>query len=270
MQNLDSKDILSTLYKSEKASREAHRFELMKKYNHAGPLFQEALELKQKALGADDPGVAQSMDDLGAHCLRTGDYQKADDLFKRAIAILEKAYYADHGHIAPVASHLGDCYGAQNKWEDAEAAYKRALDIYSKTLVADHHDILESTRKLAIAQRKQGKNDEAETLLKKAVKGSDTPLGPLEEFYFELALTQQAAGKNDDAAATFKDALRLFEQRDKPHREADCLDSYAKLLRATDKTSQAERLEKRARMLRENFQDNLIDTGIYPATLMRA
>jgi tetratricopeptide (TPR) repeat protein len=236
----------------------------------AEQFFKKALELREKVLPGEDPLVAEALDNLGWSYQQSGNHQEGENLFKRAMPILEKAYYADHYSIAPVASHLGHCYVSLNNLEQAEAMHKRAVDIYQKTLVGDHHDIMESTRNLAEVQRKMGKHAEAEALLKKAMKVVDSPLGPVDEFLFDLAVIYQDQNKVSDAETTYKQAILAFEQRNKPHRLATCLESYASFLRSQDRAAESEALEKRAKHLRKQFNVSAGEASVFSSTLLRA
>lgn len=246
------------------------------KYVNAGrpqqsvPHFKKALELREKVLPAEDALVAAALDNLGWALHLSGNNKEAEEALNKALSILEKAYYADHAALAPVASHLGHVHGALNNLEQAEAMFKRAMDINGKTLVGDHHCIMDSTHNLAEVQRKMGKHADAEALLKKAMKGVDTPLGPIDEFLFDLALVYQDADKAGDADTTYKQAITALEQRSKPYRLAECLESYAAFLRKQNRAGEGQELEKRARSLRDEFKRSEGEYSIFASTLLRA
>jgi tetratricopeptide (TPR) repeat protein len=265
-----STDALMTLFEADKAKIKAQHLERHGRWNEAESHYRSALDLTKKALGDSDPEVAKAMDNLATVLCRKSQFKDAEQLLRDALAMMEKAYYADHYNNAPIAEHLADCLSAQGRYDDAEPLMKRAMDIYSKTLVGDHHEIVRATQKLAEIQCHLAKYPDAETLLKKAAKAADTPLGPIEEILYDLAVVYQLQSKDADAKTTYKQAIALFEQRDKYHRLADCLDSYAGYLEKKDRKSDAEPLRKRADMLRREFLVNPAEKNIYVPTLLRA
>ena len=52
---------------------------------------EQALEIKEKALGPEHPDTALSLDKLAALLLHLGRHADAEPLYRRALAILEKA-----------------------------------------------------------------------------------------------------------------------------------------------------------------------------------
>lgn len=65
-------------------------------YAQAGPLYQRALAIKEKALGPEHPLVATSLNNLAAPYDDQGQYAQAEPLYQRALAILEKALGPEH------------------------------------------------------------------------------------------------------------------------------------------------------------------------------
>lgn len=59
-------------------------------YVAAEPLYQQALAIQEKALGADHPDMATSLDNLAWLYRSKCRYAEAEPLFQRALAIREK------------------------------------------------------------------------------------------------------------------------------------------------------------------------------------
>ena len=57
-------------------------------YAKAEPLYQRALAIREKALGAAHPQVAMSLNNLAEFYDNQGRYAKAEPLYQRALAIL--------------------------------------------------------------------------------------------------------------------------------------------------------------------------------------
>jgi tetratricopeptide (TPR) repeat protein len=70
------------------------------KFSEAVPLAQQALAIREKALGSDHPNVATSLNSLASFYLERGRYTEAEPLFKRSLAISEKSLGLDHPEVA--------------------------------------------------------------------------------------------------------------------------------------------------------------------------
>ncbi len=236
----------------------------------AESLYKKAIENRIAAVGDGDHTVSQLLDELGALYLEVGRIDPALEQFKRAAALLEKNFYPGHYYLGPVVEHLGDCAAKENKLEEAETQYKRALEIFDKTLSADHRSVLITMHKYATVLRKLAKYTEAETVLNKGLKTIDSPLGPAEEFRFELALLYQAQDKNPEAEAQYKIAIEGFRQRRNMPRLGTCLENFSALLKKMGREKDAKAMQ--------DFADKFITVqhgyeeseAFFPSTLLRA
>jgi len=122
--------------------------------------------------------------------------------------------------------------------------------------------------KLAHVYEKLDKWTDAETLINKAIKQLDTPLGPAAEFRYRLAVILASLGKNDEAIAAFHQAIEGLQQRGDHPRLANCLESFAALLRKCGQEDEAKRISQRVQLIRRTWPNETID--IFPATLLRA
>ena len=59
-------------------------------YEKALPLYQRALEIREKVLGPQHPDVATTLNNLAVLYRQMGDYEKALPLYQRALDIREK------------------------------------------------------------------------------------------------------------------------------------------------------------------------------------
>jgi tetratricopeptide (TPR) repeat protein len=81
------------------------------KYAEAEPLHVRALAIREKALGPDDPDVADSLNNLGLIYDGQGRSAEAEPLFQRALAILKKASGPDHPNAIIVRERIGSNLG---------------------------------------------------------------------------------------------------------------------------------------------------------------
>lgn len=237
-------------------------------YGQAETLLKNAFRLRELALGANDQGLADIADELGLSYLRSGRHEEAEQQFKTALAILEKNFYPGHARHYPVLEHLGDCLAQRQEYAEAEPILKRALEISEKTVSGEHRAIFELIWKLAHVYQKLEKFGDAEAVLAKALKQLDTPLGPIDEFRYQLAVILASQGKDKEAETAYRQAIEGLENRRDFRRLAECLESFAGFLQKTGQTAQAEKASQRARLVQQAYGAS--DHDIFPATLLRA
>jgi len=75
---------------------------LLGDYAGAQPAYQQALALRERALGPDHPDTARSLNNLAELYRAQGRYGEAEPLYQRALAIYEQALGPDHPHTAAV------------------------------------------------------------------------------------------------------------------------------------------------------------------------
>ena len=82
---------------------------LLEKGDYAGaePLYRRALEIREKALGADNPYTERSLNSLAYLLELKGDYAGAEELYGRSLTVLERAAGPDEmSHSkAPYSGH---------------------------------------------------------------------------------------------------------------------------------------------------------------------
>ena len=110
------------------------------RYAEARPFLEEALAIREKALGPDHPDVAAEPQQPGGALPRPGPYPKAEPLFQRALTIREKPREGPsrRGHSF---NNLASLYQAQGHYAKAEPLYQRSLEIREKALGKDHPDV---------------------------------------------------------------------------------------------------------------------------------
>jgi CHAT domain-containing protein len=89
-----------------------------------------ALEIREKALGADHPHVAGSLRQLASlHQIR-GDFARAEPLYRRALTISEEMLGRQHPHVATILEGLATCRLAENERAAAESLLAAAADVF--------------------------------------------------------------------------------------------------------------------------------------------
>ena len=146
-------------------------------YEDVEPLFQRALAIYERVLGAEQPNTASSLNNLAILYADQGKDEQAEPLYQRALAIKEGMLGAEHPDTASSLNNLAALYYKQGKDEQAEPLFQRALAIRERVLGAEHPDTASSLNNLAILYWNQGKDEQAEPLYQRALAISERVLG---------------------------------------------------------------------------------------------
>jgi tetratricopeptide (TPR) repeat protein len=165
------------------------------RYGEALPLYERALAIREKALGAEHPWTATSLNNLAALYKAQGEYGKAEPLYERALAITEKALGAEHPSTAVSLNNLAGLYYRQRDYAKAAPLYVRALAIREKTLGKEHPDTAQSLNNVGNLYDAQGNSAKALPLLERA-----------------LAIREKTLGKeHPDTAVSLNNLARLYD-----------------------------------------------------------
>jgi len=186
------------------------------RYAEALPLAQRALALREKALGAEHPDVAISLNNLAGLCQSLGDDTKAEPLYQRALAIEEKAFGPEHPAVVESLNNLTVLYLYRGDHARAQPLCRRALAIQEKALGPDHPVVATSLNNLAENLKAAGKNALAEPLYRRALTIREKALGPdhpdVAKSLNNLAELYRAAGDYDRAEPMYQRSLAIGEK----------------------------------------------------------
>ena len=125
-------------------------------YAEARPLYERALAMREKVLGAEHPVTASSLGNLANLLHDQGDLAGARPLHERALAIWEKVLGAEHPDTALSLNNLAVLLQDQGDLAGARPLYERALAIREKVLGAEHPHTATSLNNLALLLKAQG------------------------------------------------------------------------------------------------------------------
>lgn len=222
------------------------------RYSEATPLAQRVVRIREAALGANHPDVAQSLNNLAILYQAQGLLAEAEPLYKRALAINERAFGTNHRSVATSLNNLAELYQAQGRHADAETLLKRSLAINEKAHGAKSADTAVSLNNLAHLYQAQGRYAEAEPLFKRSLVIKENSLGPdhpsVAPTLNNLASLYQAQGRYPDAEPLYKWALAIYDKAFGPeHPEvARSLNNLASLYLAQGRYPEAEPLYKQS------------------------
>ncbi len=218
---------------------------------------EQAVEMREGALGGEHPIVALSLDRLAALLHAAGEYEPAEALYRRALAIQEKTLGAAHPETAISLSGLARARLAADDAGAARELAEHALAVREKALGAEHLDAAESLIDVARVCLRRADARAARPLLERALAIRERALGQehpetaasLFEVGWALFLLQEHAEARDQ----MERALRLQESAlPAQHPEtAVTLHGLGKLLGYTGKDAEAIPLLERALAIRE-------------------
>ncbi|MFL5349900.1 MAG: tetratricopeptide repeat protein [Hyalangium sp.] len=245
------------LQEAQKAYDEAKRLDAAGKYAEAVVQGEQALALREAALGGTHPDVAASLDLLGQVYRHQGDRARAKPLIQRGLTMRETALGKNHPDVATSLNNLGVLYKDQGLYEQAEPLYQRSLAIREAALGKNHPDVAISLNSLAVLYMDQGLYERAEPLFQRALAIREESLGQnhpdvatslnnLGTLYMEQGLYKQAEPFYQRALAIRETALG----KDHPD-VAQSLNSLAVLYMDQGLYERAEPLYQRSLAIRE-------------------
>ena len=226
-------------------------------YDRALPLYERALEIREKALGPTHPETAACMNNLaGLHRLMGADAQ-ALPLFERALTIREQVLGPDHPDTAASMNNLAGLYKLMGAYDKALPLYARTLAITEKALGHDHHDTATRMNNLADTYESMGAYDRALPLYERALAIRERALGPEDvgtaASLNNLAFLHEQMGAYAQALPMYERALRIHEKVLGPEHPATAtsLNNVAGLLESMGAYEQAIPLYQRALGIKE-------------------
>jgi tetratricopeptide (TPR) repeat protein len=119
------------------------------------PTLATALQIREKILGGDSPGLLPELDRMGSLQVNARFYESAETTFRRALVIRERVVGSKSADLLTTLDGLSYSLFGQKKFDDAEVFYKRLLDLW--TLIGNQMMIAETEEKIAVFYREQGK-----------------------------------------------------------------------------------------------------------------
>jgi tetratricopeptide (TPR) repeat protein len=118
-------------------------------YTLAEPWLKQCLELSQRQLGEEHPGVATSMSWLAGLYESQGRYSEAEPLYEQALALYKRLLGEEHPAVALSLNNLAGLYKSQGSYSEAEPLYEQALALYKRLLGEEHPSVATSLNNLA-------------------------------------------------------------------------------------------------------------------------
>jgi tetratricopeptide (TPR) repeat protein len=179
----------------------------------AALVLQDAADLTEKRKGPSHVDTAAALARLAEVRMGLKRHEEARALYEKALPILESAHGPTHPDVVSLCYSLGSLYVFTHEPARALPLFERVLAADEKSYGPEHPELVEALFRLGLAHRAQGNAGKAVTLVERAVRICD-------------------------ANPTF-----LY------HGFRDLLDTYARLLHAQNRPSEAATVEARLRAL---------------------
>jgi tetratricopeptide (TPR) repeat protein len=161
----------------------------------AEAMLQRAREIRERLLGASDPGVGAALDELGKISYNRREYEVAESRFRAALAIAERAPGAPNVSAAFYLGDLGATLREEHHYAEAEEIVRRSLILRRSLLPPNDPGIAAGLNNLGRVLWAERRFAEAEAALDESVQIYRTALGP------EHPFVKQGAALLDDLHA---------------------------------------------------------------------
>ncbi|PMD65959.1 FabD/lysophospholipase-like protein [Hyaloscypha bicolor E] len=185
------------------------------KLDEAEKTYQQALQGKEKALGAEHTSTLRTINNLGSLYKNQGKLDEAEKMYQRALQGNEKALGAEHTSTLDTVNNLGILYQEQGRLDEAETIYQQALQGREKALGIEHTSTLSVVNNLGNLYQEQGKLDEAEKMYQRALQGKKKALGTEHTSTLRtvnnLGSLYQEQGRLDEAEEMYQRTLQGYK-----------------------------------------------------------
>ena len=217
---------------------------------------ERALQISEKVLGPDHPGIASLLEAMATLYESRGRTDDGDALRKRALIINERSYGIESVKFADSLKGLGVAYGLQGRNEEAVRLLLRALETAEKALGPENPALYPYLSDIGARYLSQTRYSDAERYLLRALASLEKSPN-FDPFLYGLQLTgilhslahvYQSQGRYLDAKTFLDRALPIAERAFGPDHSqtGSVLNSLAMLLLQQDQTDEAQRLFERA------------------------
>jgi serine/threonine-protein kinase len=188
--------------------------------SRALPLFQRALALRQRQMGADNPTTAAVLLDVGAAQRELGQLDEAVAAAERVLAIGQRAYGSRHSLPAYALGELAMATGARGEVARACELYRRSIAIFVELSGPDSHPLQVYRRGLGNLLLSSGHPQAGLAELQGVLESSERALGKdhprVGQALFDVAEAKLALGDDRGVEAAMRRGLAIFRRGLRP------------------------------------------------------
>jgi len=149
----------------------------LQRFDEAEPLYEEALEIHTRVLGADHPFTVTDLHNMGWLAYYQGDYEKSEGRFRQALETSRRIYGDSHPKLVDALGSIGRCLQQRGQYEEAVASAREALAIATECHGPDNLQTAQAMGQLAVILGEMGEIEENEELNRKILEIRRTQLG---------------------------------------------------------------------------------------------
>jgi len=217
-------------------------------YEPAEPLAREALDVRRRELGDDDPETLGALHDLAIQCWNQGRYDEAEPLFREAMERERRVFGDEDPRTLRLMNSVANLYSDQGRYPEAESLYVRVVDARRRTAGAEDRETLRAMGNLALLYYDQARYEDAEPLYLETLEGQRRVLGDDHPETIDsmnnLGILYWALGRFAEAESMYARTLeaRLRVQGPDHPRTLGTMNNFALLKHSQQKYDEAEPL----------------------------
>jgi CHAT domain-containing protein/Tfp pilus assembly protein PilF len=221
-------------------------------FDEAAKPANEALEIRERELGADDDLLWRPLNALARISREKADYSKAQALYLRALKIQERGSSAASDALFAILNNLGIVYDEAGDLDNAEVTWTRALAVGEKVWGPDQPIVANTLVNLANLSDQRADYAKAESLLERALGIAEKAYGPnhpgIATVLADLSGVYAEKGDYLKAESTAQRAVSIAEKDSRPNgrRLGLALINLGDVYRLEGETEKAEPLYERA------------------------
>lgn len=187
----------------------------LSRYEPARELLQDALTIRERELGPNDPSLVETLIELGDVARTRGETDEAERRLQRALDLGIRLSGRENILVATALASLGTVRIGQGRDAEAESIYREVLSLDTLVRAPSDLRIARNIRNLAATLWSQNRLEEADTLYRRALDFQERLQG---RNHFDVAATLLNLGalyyqqkRYQDALVTYDRARRISE-----------------------------------------------------------
>lgn len=185
----------------------AEMYRLRKKYDLAGPLYDQALAILGDTYGPKDIRVAFALHNVAGYYFSQRDWHKAAQYYEQALQVKLASVGPGHAETSNTMFHLAEVRWAQGRRREALDLAAKSLDAMEQQRASDAACSRRRTR-LADMLMEEGRYAEAEPLLRKVLAEAELEGVRRTPASETLARTLKELGKFQEAQELLEDSIK--------------------------------------------------------------
>lgn len=185
-----------------------------KSFQKALPLASRAVQLREKALGAEHAKTLLARRNLAAVYSELGKAGEAANLYQQILKVQEKLEGPNNPKLGETLNQFGWARAKEGNLSGAEGLFKRQLQILEAAYGPEHADLQAPLSALAIVSGQLGRHSLALAYYQRIIQLKQKQVGDqhvdLGEFYVRCAVLLQTMGKKSEAAEYDNRARTLY------------------------------------------------------------